>query len=198
MKTVAITGIMSSGKSSVCRMLRELGARVVSADQLVHELMDHDPEIIERLKELFGNDVIQSGKVDREAIAKQVFHDTEKLVALERLMHPAVRTRMESELKQARQEVPTPPLFVAEIPLLFEVGLEHDYDLAVTVTADESQCRERFTRAMGGNGEEFRRRMARQLSQTEKAALADQTIANTGDLEDLRRAVEKFYQSITQ
>ncbi len=196
MKAVAVTGILSCGKSTVCRLLKELGAEVVSADKIVHELYASDASLRNGMINLFGPSVIKNGGVDRDMIAREVFRDAAKLATLERLVHPAVLAAIESKRAEANARSPQPELFVAEVPLLFETGLDSGFDLTVTVVANEAKCKERFQLATGANEQEFNRRMARQLSQSEKAARADLTLVNEGDLQALTAAVSDLFTKL--
>lgn len=189
MKKVAITGGLSCGKSSVCRFFEALGAYVVSADEIVHQLLSPETSLGKKVVNLLGPNIVRNGQFDRKEIAKLVFEDLTKLGALEGLVHPEVRVeiqrRFEEEQKKGRQK-----LFVAEIPLLFESHGERDYDYTIAVVADEGVCQQRFQKASGNDSEEYLRRMNRQWSQEEKARLATFVIHNNGDLDQLKTAVE--------
>jgi len=180
--TVGLTGGIAAGKSEALAVFSRLGAATLSADAVVHELLDSEP-LRGRLAERWGPDVAPGGRVDRGRIGAIVFADPDQIGWLEAQIHPLVRERMAAWLGSlpAHTEVA-----VVEIPLLFESELEGAFDTTVAVVAGEDVRRERAeARGHALVGE----REARQLSQEEKSARADHTIRNEGSVEDLERAL---------
>jgi dephospho-CoA kinase len=198
LKKVAVTGGLSCGKSLVCRTLQELGAYVVSADSIVHQLLSSDTNLGQKIIKLLGPEVLVNRKLDRSRIAHIVFHDLGVLQALEELIHPAVYRELDKAYREQQQETPPPPLFVAEIPLLFESGGERDFDYTIAVVANADICCQRFIQATGNDQKEFNNRMARQLPLIDKAKLADYVIMNNSTLFDLQKATRELYQELTE
>jgi dephospho-CoA kinase len=196
LRKVAVTGGLSSGKSSVCRILKELGAYVVSADNIVHQLLSSDTNLGNEVVKLLGNGILVNQKLDRSLIAGKVFSDPNLLQALEKLLHPAVYKEIDREYHIKQNDPCLPPLFVAEIPLLFESGGRRDFDDVIAVVANPELCLERFKKSTGYSAVEFNERMARQLPLLDKAMFADDVILNNGTLSDLKAAVEKLYQKL--
>ncbi len=201
LKRVAITGGLSSGKTSVCRFFNELGAKVVSADQIVHSLLNPDTELGRKIIELLGKEIVviddsSQPVFDRKRIADTVFQNPDKLKKLEDLLHPAVRTAIEKEAIDAERN-PEIPLFVAEIPLLFESGNHYKDFVTIAVVADENECLKRFVDKTKSSPEEFRRRMRQQMNPQEKARNADYVIENRGSLPDLQKQVEGIFKILT-
>lgn len=194
LKKIAITGGLSSGKSSVCRFFKELGAYVVSADEIVHQLLSSETDIARQVTTLLGDDIAVDGQIDRSRIAGKVFRNAELLQGLERILHPAVREKTLEHYRKAVAEGAS--LFIAEIPLLFETGGEEDYDYTISVIADPELSVNRFHAFTGLGKEEYQRRMARQLSPQEKCTKADFVIHNNGSLADLKQAVVDIYHQI--
>lgn len=194
LKKIAVTGGLSSGKSSVCRFFKELGAYVVSADEIVHQLLSFDPNIGQQVLTLLGNDVVTNGQIDRTKIASKVFRDEKLLKGLEKILHPAVKKKTAEHYQKAITE--GAPLFIAEIPLLFETGGEEGFDYTISVKADAEMSFKRFQSLTGNGKEEYERRMARQLSSKEKCAKADYVINNNGSLTDLKQAVVDIYHQL--
>jgi dephospho-CoA kinase len=191
LKKIAITGGVASGKTAACQFFHELGAFVVNADAIVHELLnpESDPEsdLRQQVIRQFGPEILADGKISRKKIAEKAFKDPQQLAKLEKLLHPAVLQKIEALYKQAcRSEAYTS--FVVEIPLLFEIQGEPFYDCVVAVLADEAIARQRFERA-GYPPEEYDRRMKRQLSPQQKAERAHYQIQNNGSLDDLKNQV---------
>ncbi|MDQ4043646.1 MAG: dephospho-CoA kinase, partial [Actinomycetota bacterium] len=178
--TIAVTGPLASGKSTIVDLLGELGAETVSADEVVHYLLAEDDETITRVVERFGEEVRGESGIDRKALGRVVFGDTEALSDLEEILHPRVREEMERRAAGSGAD-----LFVAEIPLLFEGGGEERFDLAVAVTSPEER-RQAWVEERGMEEEQRRAIEDRQFSQEEKARRADVVVENDGDLDKLR------------
>src|SRR5262245_18488804 len=115
LRTEAITGGLSCGKSSVCRILKELGAYVVSADKIVHQLLSSDTNLGQEVVSLLGPGLLVNQKLDRSRIAHIVFRDLELVQALEKLVHPAVYRELDSDYQRQKNRSHPPSLFVAEI-----------------------------------------------------------------------------------
>jgi dephospho-CoA kinase len=195
LKKVAVTGGLSSGKSSVCRILNELGAYVVSADKIVHQLLSSDTNLGQKIVNLLGPKVVVNQKLDRSQIASIVFQDKVRLRALEELIHPAVYKEITSEYLKQQSLPQPPPLFVAEIPLLFEGKGRKDFDAVIAVVADPELCLNRFV-ANGYEQSSFYKRVERQLPQSEKARQADYVILNNGTLMDLKQKTIELFTEI--
>ena len=178
--TIAVTGPLASGKSTIVDLLGELGAETVSADEVVHYLLAEDDETIARVVEHFGEGVRGENGIDRKALGRVVFGDAEALSDLENLLHPRVRDETDRRAAGSGAD-----LFVAEIPLLFEGGGEERFDLTVAVTAPEER-RRAWTEERGMEEEQRHAIEDRQFSQEEKARRADVVVENDGDLDRLR------------
>lgn len=196
LRKVAITGGLSCGKSSVCLILKELGAYVVSADKIVHQLLTSDANLGKEIVRLLGHSVYVNQTLDRSRIAQIVFQDPKLLKALEELVHPTVYREINKDYQKQQNQLHPPPIFIAEIPLLFESGGEKDFDSVIAVVADEEVCCQRFQQATGFDQMEFNQRMARQMSNLDKAKYADYVIVNNGSYDDLRQATKTIYQEI--
>ena len=178
--TIAVTGPLASGKSTIVDLLGELGAETVSADEVVHYLLAEDDETIARVVERFGEGVRGENGIDRKALGRVVFGDAEALSDLENLLHPRVRDETDRRAAGSGAD-----LFVAEIPLLFEGGGEERFDLTVAVTSPEER-RRAWAEERGMEEEQRHAIEDRQFSQEEKARRADVVVENDGDLDRLR------------
>lgn len=192
----AVTGGLSCGKSTVCQFFKDLGAYTTSADAIVHKLLEPSTHIGRQVVALFGSEILVDGQhgekqIERAQIAKKAFQQPNLLHSLENILHPAVHEEIE---KQYRYAVSLSyPLFVAEIPLLFELGEESFYDVTIAVLASQASCMARFKRATGYGVDEYARRMARQLSPQLKAAKATYVIDNDRAIEETQAVVAKIY-----
>lgn len=189
-KKIAVTGSLSSGKSTVCRFLKELGAYTVNADEIVHRLLAPTTDVSRQVVELFGMDILTNGSIDRSKVAIKAFSDPLLLHALECLLHPLVRDQIEKEYLLWSTSY---PLFVAEVPLLFETGSDVDYAATIAVKSSQEQCIQRFERTKDHRGTTYQQRMNRQFTGEEKASRATYVIDNNCSLDELKVAVAKLY-----
>lgn len=195
LRKIAVTGGLSSGKSTVCQMFGKLGAFVVSADEIVHRLLSPKTKIGKKIIDLLGPEILSDDQFDRAKIAKKVFSQKDTLHAFEQILHPAVIDEIET-LYQHIKDQGKYRLFVAEIPLLYESENEQKFDIVIAVVSDPALCRERFQSKTKYPNEEFEKRMTRQWDMTRKASQADFTITNNGTLLDLNKNVTKLYQEL--
>lgn len=188
--TIGVTGALASGKSAFLHYLNELGAETLSADQTVHRLLAEDQETIDAVLDRFGEEVRGSKGVDRGLLAGKVFGDPKALRDLESILHPRVAREISSRIKSSRAA-----LFAAEVPLLFEAGLEGLFDVVVAVVADEEK-RMQWAHARGLSPEHMQAMESRQLSQEEKARRADVVIYNEGSLDELKSKARMLREDV--
>lgn len=185
---MAVTGGLSAGKTTVCRILESCGAYVVSADDIVHQLLSPNTKVGQKVIELLGNDVSVGQTFDRKKISEKVFSQPEKLTALEEILHPAVFDEIEKIYTQIKDKNQY-SIFVAEIPLFYESKYQTNfYDNVIAVVAEYEICKHRF-----GSEQEYEQRMKRQYSQEQKMAQADFIIVNNGDLNQLKTNVFNLF-----
>ncbi|HTO88230.1 MAG TPA: dephospho-CoA kinase [Thermoanaerobaculia bacterium] len=195
MLRVGLTGGLASGKSTVARMLAELGASVFDADEIVRELYAPGGAGEAAAKELFGKAVLDSeGRIDRARIAGIVFADPARRHALEARIHPLVRAERARRFAEAERSGAR--VAVAEASQLLEAKTESDYDRVVLVVAPEMERLRRWE-TRGGDAEDARRRIASQIRPSEAFDRAQDVIVNDGSLEELRRKVADLYRAWT-
>ena len=191
MLRVGLTGGLASGKSTVARMLAELGAAVFDADETVRALYAPGGAGSEIARELFGGRVVgPDGVVDRARIAEIVFRDPEARHALEARIHPLVRE--ERARRFAAAERAGAAVAVAEASQLLEANTESDYDRVLLVVAPDEERLRRWE-AKGGDADDGRRRMQFQIAAETARGRAHDVLVNDGSLDDLRRRVADLY-----
>ncbi len=193
MRVIGVTGGIGSGKTTVCNILGSLGCEIFNADQVAKELQETDPEVIAGIKALFGEEIYTGNMPNRKKIAQLVFNDKEKLMALNRLIHPKVFARfheakLDAEKKGARA-------LVKEAAILFESGGNKQVDETIAVLADKA-LRIKRLQSKGLTRDEIEQRMSAQLSDDELRQRADYVIENCGSLEELQSKVKKTLEKI--
>ncbi len=183
MLVLGVTGGVGSGKSTVAARLRERGARVLDADAIVHELYRQGP-LARAIAERFGEDLMRPDKgVDRARLGAIVFADDAARRALEELVHPAVRSRIDGEIDRLRREG-FRGLVVVDAALLVETSHPYPLDALLLVVADEATRLARLE-ARGLGREDALRRMRAQAPDEVKRARADVVVVNDGTIAEL-------------
>lgn len=189
MKRVGLTGNIASGKSTVAEIWRELGASVIDADVLARRAIDPGTPGHARVLAAFGT-------VDRGELRDIVFSDAQKRKQLESIIHPEVnRLRLEQEAALAARGA---RIVVHDIPLLFEVGMQNEFDAVVLVHAPEPVRIARIVATRGIDEEEAKRMVLAQMPSSEKRPLATFVIPNDGSLEDLRAHATRVWNEISK
>jgi dephospho-CoA kinase len=195
MLSVALTGNIGAGKSTVAGLFKQWGATLIDADRLVREAQAPGTPVLEAIAERFGAEVISSdGSLDRPALRARVLADPTALADLNRIVHPAVRRRRLELLGQARARGDR--IVVSDIPLLFEADDPKAFDAVVLVDAPEPVRRARLLASRGLSPAEADRMMAAQVASDPKRAQSDFVIDNDGDLPALERAARSVWESL--
>ena len=170
---IGVTGGIGSGKSTVCRLLADMGATVYDSDARAKALMNEDKALREAIIEAFGEECYDEEGLNRAYLAAQVFGNEEALARLNAIVHPAVRADF-----RAWAEMQKSTYVVLESAILFEAGFENEVDSTLAVM---SPLEERVRRTMerdGATREEVLRRISHQMSDDELHRLSKHTIVN--------------------
>jgi dephospho-CoA kinase len=187
--TIGLTGGIAAGKSEALAAFARLGAPTISSDAVVHELLEGEL-LLPRLIARWGEDVAPGGRVDRDRIGEIVFADRGELAWLERQIHPLVGAQIANWLAALPGDA---EVAVVEVPLLFESEMAPAFDTTIAVIAAEPVRRARAeARGHALVGE----REARQLTQEEKAALAEHVVENDGSVEELERKLSALVEKL--
>ena len=193
---IGLLGGVASGKSTVARMFADLGAAVIDADKIAHQVLQSDA-VCETLRKHWGEAPFdEQGRPDRARIADIVFGHPEKLAQLNQWVHPETRQRMRDELQAARCQE-TIPIIVVDAPLLLEAGLDQWCNALVFVETPAEQRRERAVATRHWAPEELARREERQASLDTKRRRAVATILNSGSPEETRSQVADLFRHWT-
>lgn len=195
MLVLGVTGGIGTGKTTVSSMFRELGAEVIDADQVAHELLEPGSEGANKVRELFGEQFVdREGAARRHELARIVFADPESRRRLEGALHPLIADEIRRRLGGFRRRPDSRHLVViVDAPVLLEAKARDLVDWVVVVFTDPSTQKARLRAKGGWTDEEVDARIASQMPLAEKVQLADFVIDNGGDVESTRRQVRQVW-----
>ena len=190
---VAITGNIGSGKSTFADYLNSKGYPVLNADNISKEILSSDQEVKSQIINEFGSDSFSDDKVNKKFLAATVFLNPEKLIKLNSILHPKVLSNIDSliESKYKNNIV----VFV-EAALIYEIGMEINFDYVVLITADYEIRLQRSIAANNFKEEEFESRENNQIPQDAKKKHADFIFSNNSTEDDLFEKAELFLLTI--
>jgi len=189
MLKVALTGGIGSGKSTVADFLDELGAYVIDSDQLARDVVERGTPGYEAVLAAFGDGILADGEIDRAKLAEIVFRDATARATLESIIHPLVRDAAEKMVKS----LPADAVVINQIPLLVETDGAKRFDFVITVSADEDIRRRRLIER-GMKDYEITKRLAAQVNDAAREAIANSIIRNNGSIDELRQVVEELWR----
>jgi len=200
---IGLSGGIGSGKSTVSAMWRELGATVIDADAIVHELQAPGMPMVAELAREFGPGILDaSGALDRKALGAIVFADESARLRLNQIVHPQVGAEFAKRLAAAIEAKAR--LIVLDIPLLFEgresgkgSAASRNVETTVAVWVPEAVQIERQIARDRCTREEALQRVRAQMPLDRKRELADHVIDNSGSLADTERQVRALYEKLT-
>lgn len=190
MLVIGVTGGLGTGKSTVAKMFKQLGAVVLDADVIAHQLMEPKRLAWRDIVKTFGDDVLNEDQtINRTWLAERVFRDEDKRQALERIIHPRVLRHIKRTLSRLRGA----RAVVLDIPLLVETGSERFVDVLVVVTASPQVQQERLKKKFGWSEEDIHARIAAQWDVSAKVALADFVVDNSDGVDATRTQVKRIW-----
>jgi dephospho-CoA kinase len=179
----------------VSALLAQRGAVIIDADAITRDLQQPGTEVFAAMVERFGDAIVApDGRLDRQAVADIVFNDSEALVDLNKIVHPAVGVEIARRLAE---EAGTDHLVVLDVPLLVESG-RSDMAGLVVVDVDPEVAVRRLVEQRGMREDDVRARMARQASREERLAKADVVIDNSGTLAELEAVVAEAWPRLLE
>ena len=183
---IAITGSIACGKSTVLQLLKERGFPVIDADEVSRQLTAPGGEALPAIRAAFGDCVFDGKILNRKALAERIFSDPVEKRRLESILHPMIRSRILTFLDQHSDKQPV----FAEIPLLYESGMENDYDVVWVVSAPEKVRLARLKERDGLSAEDALKRIRAQMPLEEKERRADSVIRTDGPISETGQQVD--------
>ncbi|MBA8816246.1 dephospho-CoA kinase [Microbacterium halimionae] len=198
MPLVALTGGIASGKSTVARLLEEKGAVIVDADQIVRDVQSPGSGVLARIASDFGADMVSpDGSLDRAALGSRVFADPDALSKLNAIVHPAVREESQRRFAAAFASN-SRAIVVYDVPLLVEARVDDPWDLIVVTHAPAAMRIERLVHLRGMERRHAEERIAAQVADEDRLAVADVIIDTTGSIAETTSQVERLWTQLAQ
>jgi dephospho-CoA kinase len=191
MLRIGLTGGIASGKSTVTQRFAELGVPVIDADVAARNVVERGKPGLEQVVRRFGPGVLDAGgNLDRQVLRALIFKDPASRQALDAILHPLIRTDMESQAATAQG-----PYLVMAIPLLIEGGQPRErVDRVLVVDADEATQVQRVQARDGCSADQARAILSSQASRAQRLAAADDVLMNAGTVADLRLSVDRLHE----
>jgi dephospho-CoA kinase len=197
MLRVGLTGNIATGKSHASRVFAELGARVIDADIIAHDLMRPGRQTYQKVVQAFGNDILNpDGTIDRKKLGRIVFSDSERRLQLNSLVHPDVRGEVRRKILELERATPT-GIVIVDAALMIESGSYKAYARLIVVYCDPALQLARITSRDGLSVEEARARIAAQMPMEEKLKYADYKIDTSGTFQQTREQIEQVYRDLS-
>ncbi|MDF2954265.1 MAG: Dephospho-CoA kinase [Thermodesulfobacterium sp.] len=187
MKKIAITGNLGTGKTTILKILQDLGFSTFSCDEAVKELYE-DLDVKEEIVKIFGKEILETeGGINKKMILEKILKDQELKKRLENILHPLVKEKFLEFIKENKKE----KVIFAEVPLLFEVGWESLFDEIWVVSCSEKTQKERI--AKKGLEENIGSEILKfQLPLREKEKRAHKIVFSEKDIKELKEEIKEM------
>jgi len=186
---IALTGGISTGKSTVCNLFKLHGFLTIDADKIAHKLLDENSH---KITTMFGEQYVENGKVLRKELGKIIFSNEENKLKLEALLHPLIKEEIIKESKVFEEQ--NKPYFV-DIPLFFE-KMHYPIPKSLVIYTPKDLQIDRLMKRDKIDEAEARLKISNQMDIEEKRKLADMVIDNSKDLKHLQNEVERIIGEI--
>ncbi|QTV04569.1 dephospho-CoA kinase [Faecalibacter bovis] len=190
-KIIGLTGGIGSGKTTAAKYFEELGFPLYNSDLRARKIQNENPEVIQKIKNLFGEEAYNEDGMNRHFIAAQTFNDKDKLQQLNAIVHPAVFNDFKNWVDEQNSAY-----VIKEAAILIESGSYKDCDIIISVIADKEIRIARTIERDGLTREQILTRMANQLSDDERKEFSDYVIDNSQDLTYLYQQVKNIVDNI--
>ncbi len=198
MASFGLTGGIASGKSTVAAVFRDLGAKIVDADQLGHELLRPGSPVYAQIVTRFGGGILKAaGEIDRGRLGEIVFADPDGRAALNAIIHPAIMARRNELLAAYHAEDPA-AIVISDAALIYEAHIESRFLKVIVAWCRPERQLERLLAKTALSREQAERRIQAQMPGDEKRRRADYVIDTSGSIEETRRQVEDLYPDLVR
>jgi len=197
---VGLTGGIVSGKSTVAKMFKDLGAKIVDVDKLGHKVILPSKPAWEKIIKLFGKDLLKEDlKIDRKKLGKIVFNDQKLLKKLNEITHPEIIKLIKKEINLVKNKTcknGTEEILIIDGALIYEAKIDNLMDKIIVVYLDKGEQVKRLVKRNNMSVEEALKRIKSQILVKEKIRFADYVIDNSNSLDKTREQVEKIWKNL--
>jgi len=187
---VGLTGGIATGKSTAAEMFSALGARIIDADKIAHDLLVNDARIKKEVIDFFGETIVQNGEIIRKKLAGKVFGNKKKLETLCNLLHPEIISEIKEQIAESNEDI-----VIVDAPLLIESALASSMDVVIVITSPEEKQFENAVRR-GISREEAKSILQNQISISERIKSADYIIKNDENLCNMKKGVDGIWKKL--
>lgn len=197
---VGLTGGIVSGKSTVARMFKQLGADTIDADNIARIIVQPGKKAWKNIVHYFGKEILKDNQeINRKELARIVFADKEKLEKLNNITHPEIMAIIKNKIEEMRSKgCVNATISIIEVPLLFEAGMEYMMDRIIVVYLNREEQIKRLHIRNNLTQEEAINRIDSQMSLEKKLKKADYVIDNSASLSHTRIQVKQIWQELSQ
>jgi dephospho-CoA kinase len=195
---IGLTGGIVSGKSTVARMFKDLGAKIVDADKLGHQVILPQGAAWKRIIKTFGKDILQKDQtINREKLGKIVFANQDLLKKLNKITHPEIIKLIKKEISLAKDKSKEEKkILIIDAALIYETKIDRLMDKIIVVYLDEEEQIERLIKRNNLSEKEALQKIKSQIPLKEKIEIADYVIDNSNSLDKTKEQVERIWQKI--
>jgi len=196
MPVIGVAGGIASGKTTVCKLFEKWGATVIDADIIGKQVVEKDPNLLSKLVERFGDDIINHrGILDRRRLGNIVFKDQSARTQLNDMIHPALLSELKKQIGEWLTRNPD-TIIIIDAALLLDWDLGSLVDLIIVVKSTSKQRMERLVKHVGLTPEEAENRIFSQSHLDSKSEQADYIMTNNGHITELEHQAEEVWEKI--
>jgi dephospho-CoA kinase len=195
---IGLTGGIVSGKSTVARMFKDLGAKIVDADKLGHQVILTQGAAWKRIIKIFGKDILQKDQtINREKLGKIVFANQNLLKKLNKITHPEIIKLIKKEISLAKDKSKEEKkILIIDAALIYETKIDRLMDKIIVVYLNEEEQLERLIKRNNLSKKEASQKIKSQIPLKEKIEIADYVIDNSNSLDKTKEQVEKIWENL--
>ncbi|MCC5911764.1 MAG: dephospho-CoA kinase [Clostridiaceae bacterium] len=196
MRVIGLTGGIATGKSTVSKILKNLGAVIIDADQVARQIVEKETPALKEIIDYFGKDILlDNGELNRKKLGEIVFSNPSQLKKLNAITHPRISQEIQNQINNYKQSEKNNAIII-DAPLLIETDLKNVVDEIWLVTLPKEKQIQRLIDRDHLTHEEIKGRLDSQMSQEEKISYAHQVIDNSGSIEELEQQVIRLWEII--
>jgi len=192
---IAVTGSAGSGKSLVCQRFKTLGLVTLDCDVIARQIVEPGMPGFKKIVEVFGRSIVQKdGTLDRTRLRNVIVDDAILRKKVEDILHPQILREMVLQIENAVYK--GKKAVAVEVPLLFELGMNEQFDVTIAVVAQDIDLVKRISKRDEVSNKNAQKMLNLQMAQEDKMAMADHVVINKGTMAELFESVDKLFDKI--